>query len=225
MLFAKNGGLLSSTFFYPLSFKTSNYQIFQFPSWSTCFWYPACACTLKNWLEWLILWVLSKLISWWFKPRLNISYGGWVIEFFLLAWGVNGYRPRVESRESNRVMDYNAPPNSWTFGRAQQEFELSLGLSNFIPIYVAYIEECMLTWNLGNFCLKLWHIWSYFITISSWPTIGWKVLHFLLCVRPGCDIFLKFFETFLACCYTSSKWIWISCMYIGPLVGLFPQLN
>ena len=142
-------------FFYPLSFKTSNYQIFQFPSWSTCFWYPACACTLKNWLEWLILWVLSKLISWWFKPRLNISYGGWVIDFFLLTWGVNGYCLRVESRESNRVMDYNAPPNSWTFGRAQQVFELSLGLSNFIPIYVAYIEECMHTSNLANFCLKL----------------------------------------------------------------------
>ena len=27
-------------------------------------------------------------------------------------------------------MDYNAPPNSWTFGKAQQEFELSSGLSN-----------------------------------------------------------------------------------------------
>ena len=29
------------------------------------------------------------------------------------------------------MMDYNAPPNSWTFGKAQQEFELSSGLSNF----------------------------------------------------------------------------------------------
>ena len=34
------------------------------------------------------------------------------------------------SRESSRIVDYNAPPNSCTFGRAQQEFWLSLGLSN-----------------------------------------------------------------------------------------------
>ena len=40
---------------------------------------------------------------------------------------------RVVEREresSSRVMDYNAPPNSWTFGKAQQEIELSSGLSN-----------------------------------------------------------------------------------------------
>ena len=89
--------VLFNFFFYPLSFKTSNYQIFQFPSWSTCFWYPACACTLKNWLEWLILWVLSKLISWWFKPRLNISYGGWVIDFFSVDLRSKWLSP--ESRE------------------------------------------------------------------------------------------------------------------------------
>ena len=28
------------------------------------------------------------------------------------------------------MIDYNAPPNTWTFGKAQQEFELSSGLSN-----------------------------------------------------------------------------------------------
>ena len=33
------------------------------------------------------------------KFQLNISYGGRVIEFFLLAWGVNGYRV-----ESSRVV-------------------------------------------------------------------------------------------------------------------------
>ena len=36
------------------------------------------------------------------KFQLNISYGGRVIEFFLLAWGVNGYRV-VESSSSSRV--------------------------------------------------------------------------------------------------------------------------
>ena len=36
------------------------------------------------------------------KFQLNISYGGWVIEFFLLAWGVNGYCARVVV-ESSRL--------------------------------------------------------------------------------------------------------------------------
>ena len=38
-------------------------------------------------------------------------------------------------------MDYNAPPNSWTFGKAQQEFELSLGLSNFNFDYTEFGVE------------------------------------------------------------------------------------
>ena len=38
------------------------------------------------------------------KFQLNISYGGQVNEFFLLAWGVNGYHPSRESRESERVV-------------------------------------------------------------------------------------------------------------------------
>ena len=33
-------------------------------------------------------------------------------------------------------MDYNAPPNSCTFGKAQQEFGLSSGLSNFTKISI-----------------------------------------------------------------------------------------
>ena len=38
------------------------------------------------------------------KFQLNISYGGRVIEFFLLAWGVNGYRVVVERVVVERVV-------------------------------------------------------------------------------------------------------------------------
>ena len=34
------------------------------------------------------------------------------------------------------------------------------------------------------------------------------------------DVFLKFFETFLGCLYTSRKYIWISFMSVSLLVGL-----
>ena len=40
-------------------------------------------------------------------------------------------RKRVESSSSSRMMDHNAPPNSWTFGNAQWKFGLSSGLSNW----------------------------------------------------------------------------------------------
>ena len=49
---------------------------------------------------------------------------------------VSSSRESGESRESSRVMDYNAPPNSWTFGKAQQEFELSSGLSNLLVTFL-----------------------------------------------------------------------------------------
>ena len=70
------------------------------------------------------------------KSQVNISYGGRIIDFFLLAWGVYGYIARVVERErvvessSSRMMDYNAPPNSSTYDKAQREFELSSGVSN-----------------------------------------------------------------------------------------------
>ena len=67
------------------------------------------------------------------KFQLNISYGGRVIEFFLLAWGVNDYRARVvvERESSSRMMGYNALSNSCTFRKAEQELGLSSGLSNY----------------------------------------------------------------------------------------------
>ena len=36
----------------------------------------------------------------------------------------------VTRRESSRMVDYNAPPNCYTFDKVKQEFGLSLGLSN-----------------------------------------------------------------------------------------------
>ena len=39
-------------------------------------------------------------------------------------------------------MDYNAPPNSWTFGKAQQEFELSSGLSNYDEFDIQFKDRC-----------------------------------------------------------------------------------
>ena len=47
------------------------------------------------------------------------------------------------------MMDYNAPPNSWTFGKAQQEFELSSGLSKYINVIIrlkSYVyNKCVLS--------------------------------------------------------------------------------
>ena len=37
---------------------------------------------------------------------------------------------RVERESSSRMMDYNAPLNSCTFGKARREFWLSSGLRN-----------------------------------------------------------------------------------------------
>ena len=52
-------------------------------------------------------------------------------------------RESSKERESSssRMMDYNAHPNSSTFGKAQQEFGLSSGLSNKLSIITELLNS------------------------------------------------------------------------------------
>ena len=62
-------------------------------------------------------------------------------------------------------MDYNAPPNRWTFGRAQQEIELSSGLSNLLllKMFIRLIQtnELSLT-HLNDLSMAYLNEWFVF---------------------------------------------------------------
>ena len=59
----------------------------------------------------------------------------------------------------------------------------------------------------------------------SWLTSLLKLDKYRDISGSGWDIFLKFLETFLGCCYTISKYFWNSCMSVSLLFGLLPYLN
>ena len=85
------------------------------------------------------LWTWKKILQrhfsknilkmWHFDECCVTKWGG-------CRWGHAGPPTIVES---SRMMDYNAPLNSSTFGKAQQELELSFGLSNFLMVLHDYL--------------------------------------------------------------------------------------
>ena len=77
----------------------------------------------------------------------------------------------AHSKESSGMVDYNAPPNSRTFGKVQHVFVLSLGLSKY---------STNLTQILTKNYYKIWFkIWSkngpQNLDISFGFNSGWKI--------------------------------------------------
>ena len=106
----------------------------------------------------------------------------------------------AHSRESSGMVDYDAPPNSHTFGKVQHVFVLSSGLSKY---------STNLTQILTKNYYKIW--------FKIWSKIGPQNLDISFGLNSGWKIWLKNWPKYHDLNFGSISWFWSCKEHICPL--------